>query len=696
MKSDTVCVAAEPAARAEDLRGVFDEVGLTPEIVAPADAEHAAPGRFAVLWIMAGPDPHPGLMTAEMQKTVRAFHAAGRGVYAEFIAGFPGVADGGRLRKAGPARMVIAESLGGAGALTKDTILDAHDALTIDAAPAGARVCAEFGKVRGVDRVLTPAPAPWPAILSGEQGPGRWAWAALRMSDFGRRQFSPHASWFALVRDLARWLLPAQSRERLEGSRIPLKGRTEPRAWAVPGSFQVIIETATGATVSSKGLAFTESGPGRFCAEVALRREGTARFEVQVSRGDRKRKVGVETRVEERRAAYRGALDRNIAWFERSGALLSPDGSLGVAEWISGPDGEGNRIPYGKGQLFAPIRADCAFESGLAFLRYGAIASDPKRDLIGRNVLARVLDFQRLEGEDELAGLWYTRGRAGPPYEDDQAWAVICALAAYRETRKPMFLDRGLLAARKTLEVFGAGSPRSAAPADPDHEHPHDRGQMFAAWLYTYGVTGERQFLSKATRGIRDMKATFRALPKFLISRTGEESRWLLPLALAFAYTGDEVFSRELADTAAYLRSRRAPCGAIQEEGGNAGDRLDGTDLGLTYEGTETISDQLYTTSWAAMNLWIAHCATGLPEYRDDFERLVDYLVRIQLRSGDPRVDGGWTRGFDYEKWESHGSNADHSWTAWCLETGWTNAIIDIALAMYLDGDCFYEKRPPS
>ena len=144
------------------------------------------------------------------------------------------------------------------------------------------------------------------------------------------------------------------------------------------------------------------------------------------------------------------------------------------------------------------------------------------------------------------------------------------------------------------------------------------------------------------------------------------------------------------------MRSRRAPCGAIQEEGGNAGDRLDGTDLGLTYEGTETISDQLYTTSWAAMYLWISHCATGLPEYRDDFERLVDYLVRIQLRSGDPRVDGGWTRGFDYEKWESHGSNADHSWTAWCLETGWTNAIIDIALAMYLDGDCFYEKRPPS
>jgi hypothetical protein len=149
----------------------------------------------------------------------------------------------------------------------------------------------------------------------------------------------------------------------------------------------------------------------------------------------------------------------------------------------------------------------------------------------------------------------------------------------------------------------------------------------------------------------------------------------------------------ELAATAGYLRSRRAPCGALQEQLGNAADKVDGGHLGLTCDGTEPVTDQLFTTSWAAMNLWIAHRATGEAAYRDDFEKLMDYLVRIQLESADPRLDGGWTRAFDYELWEAHASNVDDSRTAWSLETGWTNAIIDIALALYLADDPFFPQR---
>ena len=68
-------------------------------------------------------------------------------------------------------------------------------------------------------------------------------------------------------------------------------------------------------------------------------------------------------------------------------------------------------------------------------------------------------------------------------------------------------------------------------------------------------------------------------------------------------------------------------------------------------------------------------------------------LVRIQAESLNPMIDGGWMRGFDYALWEYYGSNADQFWTAYCMETGWSNAIIDIALALYLLDDSVFEPR---
>jgi len=140
------------------------------------------------------------------------------------------------------------------------------------------------------------------------------------------------------------------------------------------------------------------------------------------------------------------------------------------------------------------------------------------------------------------------------------------------------------------------------------------------------------------------------------------------PLALACAYSPDPLFKKALRDQASYLRSRTDGCGAIQEEGSNIGHSVEGGDLGLTYNADEKISDQLYCTSFAAMNYWIAYKATGERAYLEDFVRTADYLVRIQVESPDAMIDGGWMRGFDYSLWEYYGSNADQGWNAYCLE----------------------------
>ena len=258
-----------------------------------------------------------------------------------------------------------------------------------------------------------------------------------------------------------------------------------------------------------------------------------------------------------------------------------------------------------------------------------------------------------------------------------------------------LIADAGHMAADAAAKVFGKGVPKAAEAADPAHPRPSDRGQMIAAWLYVYGITGDRPFLDLALPALQELIKSFPESSSSVPSHTSESARFLLPLALACAYSEDRAFLLALREQAEYLVSRMTPCGAIQEQGIFTGNKVQGGDLSLIHDSSEPISDQLYTTSFAAMNLWVAYKVTGDAFYRENFYRVTDFLVRIQIESPDPTINGGWMRGFDYSLWEYYGSNADQSWTAYCLETGWCNAIIDLALEFYLLDDCFYDARPP-
>lgn len=54
-------------------------------------------------------------------------------------------------------------------------------------------------------------------------------------------------------------------------------------------------------------------------------------------------------------------------------------------------------------------------------------------------------------------------------------------------------------------------------------------------------------------------------------------------------------------------------------------------------------------------------------------------IIRIDTKS---KYNGVWFRGFDYEKWETYGSDGDAGWGIWCTETGWSQAQISSALSL--------------
>lgn len=686
-----------------DVAALFEELGLIVNPIASAAVKGLTPDGSSLLWIASATYPDPKEFSRDELAAIERFLNAGKGVFVEFAANFPGVHPQGGIQKGDVARLFVAISPSFPDALPVGAIMDPHDAVCLPyEVNSPDRVAVQIGKIAGVESYDSAIPPKnlIPGVIVGERGRGRFAVAATSISEFARRQYAPQAHWTRLLRDLALTLLSDGDRVRVLANYVPLRAHTEPRRWAPPGTpVRIFVESPSGTHLAIAGrpkAGWMEIAPGNFVSEPVDPSPGENRFQLRATRGSATRSANVGLRVDDRKAAYRRALDNNIRWFEQSGVLLRPDGSLGVAEWISGPDLEGNRIPFGKRQGFSPERADCVFESGLAFWLYGKVAASDRHMQIGRNMLVNIMDFQRLNASDEFYGLWYTRGREGPVFQDDEAWAVMGSLAGYRYTRHPMFLHRGRLVADSAAVVFAHGAPRAAEAADPAHPRPSDRGQMIAAWLYTYGATGETSFLNLALPALHDLLEAFPEVSKRVPAHTGESTRFLLPLALASAYSGDPAFSAALRVQAEYLVSRMVPCGAIQEQGVFTGSKVQGGDLSLIHDSSEPISDQLYTMSFAAMNFWIAYKATGDTYYRDNFFRVTDFLVRIQIESSDRTINGGWMRGFDYALWEYYGSNADQSWTAYCLETGWCNAIIDLAIELYLLDDTFYEVRLPT
>jgi hypothetical protein len=701
-----VCLAVADPLHPGDMPGVFQDLGLTVQIVPQAALEASRVEGCDLLWMAAPSYPEPAELSRTALDAAGGVLARGGGVYAEYVTNFPEAPAADRMVKTGVARLFLKSPLEVPDALEAGTLFDEHDSYSLPFATGGAwREVLSFGRVAGVRGVLAGSRSgdTWAGLVMGARGAGRFAVAGTSLSEFRRRQYAPEAHWSELLRELVLALLPAARRSRVLDAYVPLSCWTEPRRWVMAGEkLGVFVKSRPGLAVRVGETTARAVGPGLYRAEMEAGPAGDARFSVTAAGRGPVRHREVAFRVSSRRDAYLRALTRNIGWFERSGVLLKPDGSQGVAEWISGPDFEGRRMAFGAEQMFSPERADCVLESGLAFWMFGTLTRSAAHQGVGKKMLARIMDFQRLERSDPGYGLWNTRGRAGSAFADDTSWGTICALAGHRYLRDKMFLRRGLISAEAQLGAFGPDASRhvphlakfnAKTPLTRMDEHPHSGGCVLAAWFYTYGVTGEQAYLRAACPMLDAMIAGFPKIRRYIISQTCESARFLLPLTLGWYYTREARYKRALEEQAAFLRSRMAPCGAIREGGSNTGADVEGGDLGLSHTGEETVSDQLYTISFAAMNFWIAYKATGDRVYLDDFHRVADYLVRIQIESSDPKIAGGWMRGFDYSLWEYYGSNADQWWSAYVMETGWQNAIIDIAMALYLTDDPFFEPR---
>ncbi len=94
-------------------------------------------------------------------------------------------------------------------------------------------------------------------------------------------------------------------------------------------------------------------------------------------------------------------------------------------------------------------------------------------------------------------------------------------------------------------------------------------------------------------------------------------------------------------------------------------------------------SDLLYTVNFAFLGLHEAAASTGDACFKEAEDKLAEFLTRVQVKSTlHPELDGGWFRGFDFNRWEYWASSGDAGWGAWSIESGWSQSWITMVLLM--------------
>lgn len=669
------------------------------------------PADFDALLVCALDYPQVRPLNEGPRRTLEAFLAADKAAYVEFTP-LPGLM-GDRAQEAGYERLVVTGNWLGQSGLPDLAVLEEHTSRYLPVlAAANTRTLLRYAKVAGMDHAVFGLPEQTAPGLVEVRPPtgGRLLLAATALSNWQRGRYRPTRAWAALTRETLLALLPAGQAQAARRHFIDPEAWTEPRDWVASGErVRLWVRAAGAAALAAAGpggeVKLTKGGAGLVSEALALP-DGRHEFHVTARVGDAERRVTVPLVVSPRAERYRQAVARNLRWFEKAGMLISPDGSRGVREGLSSYLG-----PDGKPTLAEGQRVDCISECGLLFQAYGRRTGDQAWLQRGERMLEYAARAFPVTSQDcWYFGHWQSRGEfhedGGTVYvfNDDSGAGTLFSLLGYAATGDREQLRAGLRGAEYFCHIasdktglFGSmphrdweGSGRLGIPwpvlraQEIRGAAPHVMNLPLAALLVAHGLTGEPRYLQIAERGIRTLMADH-PFWQIVTSRTCEHGRMLLPLALLVALQPTPEHRQWLDTVVDYLVGKQAPCGAIAEwDGYNPRSNADfGTSENSVFQQNgDPISDQLYGTGFALLHLGLAYGVTGDERIKQAYERLGDYLTRIQLRDPDPLYDGTWLRAFDCDRWEYFGSSADVGWGPYCSETGWMCAPIGLGLLM--------------
>ena len=400
------------------------------------------------------------------------------------------------------------------------------------------------------------------------------------------------------------------------------------------------------------------------------------------------------------------ALRRNQRWFNDN-MFFSVDGKYGVFE------GAESGIAYNGKQFVRPkSRADCNAEASMIPAGIWLDNANPEDRELACNILKYLFEAPELidlDSKSPTYGLLKFYENIPVYYGDDNARAVLACLFSTRQIDTQLYDKRILRCLLSLIRCTGPNgfrhnflrTPGSFADGKTWEDYgneelfegsPHHQAYLWAAFILGYKLSGHKEFLEKAKKGLKIMMSSYPDIP-WTNGLAEEKARLLLPLAFLVRIDSDPQYSAWLDRVAEDVICQMHSSGGIIEELGRYetgrypapqdNDNYGVTEAPLIQENGDLCCDLLYTMNYAFLGMHEAAAATGNPEYHQAADKMADFLCRIQTTSLNmPLLDGCWLRGFDFDLWDYYGSSADIGWGAWSVETGWTNTWIATVFCM--------------
>ena len=372
-----------------------------------------------------------------------------------------------------------------------------------------------------------------------------------------------------------------------------------------------------------------------------------------------------------------------LKWIDGA-ELLIKNGEDGVLEGLSH-----NILPDGKQIYATAIRNDCSGEIGGAY--FFDYYNNKNEESFQKFRNLQKFCYEKLYVNDGIhKGMMRWSSTAWEVcYHDDVARTVLGSLLQMEITPDRKHLDKitgaidylksttgtdGLRISRTDTQYLSIEGIKKLKSSPSNFPCAHHNGYYMAVLVLTYNITGNKEYLDLAIKGIETLMSSY---PDTIRehSETQELCRLILPLACLYGATKEDKHKKYLYEVTSRLEKYRHKNGGYLEHdtGYKAKrSRTSGTESSLLADNGDPVQDLLYSINWLPLGFAYAFKATGDKLFLDLWKDIVKFLSEIQIESNDKKFNGGWMRGIDCERRESYGMPHDVGWGPCAIESGWT------------------------